>query len=372
MTIPHLDILSSPDFAIRRIGIGSWVKATPDERKLYEMDWCDKLAFNGGQFESYPGVGDGYLGRLLPFTEYCESHPEYYAMNKKGVREKPERERHTMLCLSNPEVLSESIRRIEEIFVSGTHENYAHIFHNGIGISPPDGSPYCYCPQCEQESQNLEYPKYVYGPQMSEEFFNFASKIAEAFPDKWIATMAYALREMSPQGVSLLPNMTVFYAPISCCALHDVSVASCWRRQEFRKILTQWRRQTPIDVTTFVKAGKINTIAIRLWNKAEVGGLIRRGFFWSPAELASAEEVATSSAEPPSGHLRQGRDVASIEEPAAESVRIPTGYDKTTLRSTLRSVANVATSNLRSYSQSPKQSDPLLSTASFRFGSVDG
>jgi hypothetical protein len=245
VTVPHLDVLSRPDFAIRRIGIGSWVKATPEERKHYETDWCDKIAFNGGQFESYPGVGDGYLGRLLPFTEYYDTHPEYYAMNKKGVRGKPERERHTMLCLSNPEVLAESIRRIEEVFASGQHEDYSHISHNGIGISPPDGSPYCYCVQCEQASQKFEYPKYVYGPQMSDEFFSFACKIAEAFPNKWIATMAYALREMPPQGVSLLPNMTVFYAPISCCALHDVSDASCWRRQEFRKLLTQWRRQTP-------------------------------------------------------------------------------------------------------------------------------
>ncbi len=37
-----------------------------------------------------------------------------------------------------------------------------------------------------------------------------------------------------------------------------------------------------IDITDFIEPGKDNTIAIRLWNKAEVGGLFRRGFFWSP------------------------------------------------------------------------------------------
>ena len=81
VTVPHLDVLSRPDFAIRRIGIGSWVKATPEERNLYETDWCDKIGFNGGQFESYPGVGDGYLGRLLPFSEYYETQARFHEGN---------------------------------------------------------------------------------------------------------------------------------------------------------------------------------------------------------------------------------------------------------------------------------------------------
>jgi hypothetical protein len=41
-------------------------------------------------------------------------------------------------------------------------------------------------------------------------------------------------------------------------------------------------RDEPIDVSQFIKPGESNTIAIRLWNKAEVGGLIRRGFLWTP------------------------------------------------------------------------------------------
>ena len=36
-----------------------------------------------------------------------------------------------------------------------------------------------------------------------------------------------------------------------------------------------------VDVTGKVKAGA-NVIAIRVWNNAEIGGLYRRGFLWSP------------------------------------------------------------------------------------------
>jgi len=38
-----------------------------------------------------------------------------------------------------------------------------------------------------------------------------------------------------------------------------------------------------MDVTELVRPGK-NTIAIRVWNDTEIGGLLNRGFFWSPKE----------------------------------------------------------------------------------------
>ena len=37
-----------------------------------------------------------------------------------------------------------------------------------------------------------------------------------------------------------------------------------------------------VDATGKVKSGQ-NVIAIRVWNNADVGGLIRRGFLWSPS-----------------------------------------------------------------------------------------
>ena len=37
-----------------------------------------------------------------------------------------------------------------------------------------------------------------------------------------------------------------------------------------------------LDVTDLIKPGQENTIAIRIRNPSEIGGLWRRGFFWSP------------------------------------------------------------------------------------------
>ncbi len=39
-----------------------------------------------------------------------------------------------------------------------------------------------------------------------------------------------------------------------------------------------------LDVTDLIKPGQKNTVAIRVLNDAEIGGLFRRGFFYSPTE----------------------------------------------------------------------------------------
>jgi hypothetical protein len=248
ITVPDLDVLSRPDFAVRYIGLNpGWVPTTPEEMQTY-AEWRLKVGMSSQLETTYPLVGDGFLGLLLPMAKYYDEHPEYFSMDKKGQRHKATSEYHSMLCLSNPDVLKESLKNIKTAFAEKHYAqgpNPHRISSNGFGVSPPDGSPYCFCEKCDKASQKFEYNHYVYGPQMSEEFYTFARDMAKEFPDKFVATMAYSLREMPPQGVELLPNMTVLYAPISCCAVHPNNHPSCWRRQEFVKMLRQYRRQTP-------------------------------------------------------------------------------------------------------------------------------
>ncbi|NQU09395.1 DUF4838 domain-containing protein [bacterium] len=245
VTVPPLAVESHPDFALRYIGLNpGWVPTTTEELSTYR-DWCFKVGFAPSHVGTYPNVGDGFLGIHLPPKDFWETHPEYYAMDKKGNRHIGEGDVNhtTMLCLSNPDVFTQVLQNLNDAF-AGKRDGH-RIYPNGFGLSPPDGSPYCYCEKCAARSQNFEYPDYVYGPQMSEEFFDFAARLAREFPDKYVATMAYSLRELPPQGVQLLPNMTVYHAPISCCALHPNNHPGCWRRREFVKILAQYRRQTP-------------------------------------------------------------------------------------------------------------------------------
>jgi len=254
INVPDLKIESHPDFPIRYIGLNpGWVPTTPEETKTYG-DWRLKVGMMYKHGTFYPLVGDGFLGILLPPKDYWESHPEYYAMDKKGKRHVPtagDINHTTMLCLSNLDVYTQVLKNLKKAFAEkhylglSHHPNTHRISINGIGISPPDGSPYCYCENCQKASQKFEYNNYVYGNQMSEEYFAFANKLAKGFPDKFVSTMAYSLRELPPQGVKLEPNITVYHAPISCCALHNIKDKHCWRNQEYYKILAEYRRQTP-------------------------------------------------------------------------------------------------------------------------------
>jgi hypothetical protein len=240
VTVPELDVLARPDFAIRTAGTA----------QAYKDDWCTKVGFSAPEV-GYPTAGDGYLAMLLPPAEYAEAHPEYYAMDKGGKRTfnaGKSGEYFTMLCLSNPDVTTASVERVKAAFAAieaGTRRPGGFIGARGVGISPPDGMPFCYCEACLAASQNFRFPGYFPERMMSEEYCGFAVKITQAFPDKFVALSAYSLREVPPQGVVLPPNIAVNVFPISTCVLHSGVDPGCWRRQETMKIAAGWRKLTP-------------------------------------------------------------------------------------------------------------------------------
>jgi hypothetical protein len=247
VTVPDLDVTVRPDFIVRQIWLSGWVPTSKAETAAF-AEWHVKAGFNKESF--YPLAGDGFLALPLSPHQYYEQHPEFFAMDKAGSRKPriPKRtgkfdDRETMLCLSNPAMFAEYVKNLREAF-SGQKKIRA-IETVGVGISPPDGAPFCYCPECVAANQGFDYPSYVAGKTQSEEYFAFCAKVAAEFPDKWVATMAYSNREMPPQGVKLPPNVSVKYAPISCCVLHPNNDPSCWRRQEMMAILKQYVRQTP-------------------------------------------------------------------------------------------------------------------------------
>ena len=247
--IEKLDVESRPDFPLRFISPGgSYGRVTAEERQIYD-DWAHKIGFTprSEAEEFYPMVGDGFLGIHLDPADFWENHPEYYAMNEDGERHIATGDvRHwTMLCLSNTNVFNQVRQNLEHAFAG---ERSGHrLSANGFGISPPDGSPYCFCEPCTLKSQKFFYPAYFSSERrtMSEEYYDFAARLARHFPDKWVSTMAYSLREMPPQGVEIPPNIAVMYCPITACALHPNNHPTCWRRQEYTRMLESWRRRTP-------------------------------------------------------------------------------------------------------------------------------
>jgi hypothetical protein len=247
IAFPETDLDSKPDFALRYISPGGWIPVSAEEWATYE-NWCRKVKYTAwGQNKFYPGVGDGFLGYLLPPKEYLSNNPTLYAMNKSGSREQPMNFNNgVMLSLVNPKTFEFAVQNLKAGFTGTSKSEIMRIVsYNGFGISPPDGSAYDYDPEAVKNNQNFNYPTYIHHPMTSDEFFGFAAKLAREFPDKWVATMAYAGREVPPQGVALPPNVTVMYAPISSCVLHPGNDSACWRRTETISIMRQWCKLTP-------------------------------------------------------------------------------------------------------------------------------
>ena len=254
IAVPELDITSRPDFAIRGIWLSCW-NPTADY-KVYD-DWCTKVGFSGSHI-GYPVAGDGFLAALLPPADYADAHPEYYAVNEQGKRDITSKSPAyaTMLCLSNPDVLTASIENLKAAFAG--QKKLGCVSENGVGISPPDGTPYCYCDKCQAASQNFNYPSYEDKRMMSEEYCAFAAKLARAFPDKFISLSGYSLRELSPQGVTLPSNVAVSIWPITSCVLHAGNDPACWRRQETLRIFEDWRKLTPHVVASSYTPGLLS------------------------------------------------------------------------------------------------------------------
>lgn len=217
----------------------------PPEAKAF-LEWEDKNKYTHGA-GFYPQVGDGFLGYLLPPDEYLASDPTLYSMSKPGSRAQPPKFLNgVMLSLSNPKTFELSVENLKAGFAGTTKSKIKRIISpNGFGISPPDGAAHDYDPAAAKTSHNFNYPNYIDHPQQSEEFFGFAAKLAGAFPDKWVATMAYSGREVPPQGVKIPQNMSVMYAPISSCVLHHGHDPHCWRRTETTRMMQQWCKLTP-------------------------------------------------------------------------------------------------------------------------------
>ncbi|HCN09579.1 MAG TPA: hypothetical protein DIT01_16745 [Lentisphaeria bacterium] len=239
ITVPELDVVSRPDFPVRNVNPSGWVPMPGNERELY-TEWGEKNGFNFHRF--YPQTGDGLIGYLAPPLEYFETNPEFFAMNEQGERYHSEQPRVTMLCLSSPGLYAESVKNLRAAFAG--EKKMLNVDELGFGISPPDGQPFCYCEECRKASLNFRYPRYFKRPFQSEEFFGFAARLAREFPDKFVATMAYVIREMVPQGVDIPENIKVMYTSAACDVLH-ANDSQLWRRRDSLRNLKTWCERSP-------------------------------------------------------------------------------------------------------------------------------
>ncbi|MFA7082554.1 MAG: DUF4838 domain-containing protein [Bacteroidales bacterium] len=130
--------------------------------------------------------------KLLPRGIYFENHPEYFSLiNGKRM--------HDQLCLTNPEVLNIVIESLKKEMAKQPNAKVWSVSQN-------DNFSYCSCDKCRAINEREDSP--------SGALIYFVNKVAKAFPDKTISTLAYQYSRKAPKNIKPDKNVQIMLCTI--------------------------------------------------------------------------------------------------------------------------------------------------------------
>lgn len=193
---------------------------TVHSRLYYEnKGFADKRRVTHEAFPGYvPGYGVHTFNRFVPSSKYYQSHPEYYAL--RDGRRIP-----TQLCLSNAAVLD-----IVKNAVASVLDHHPDL--KVISVSTNDNTQYCQCESC-MAIDDLEESH-------AGSVIDFVNKVAAAFPDMTISTLAYQYTRKAPKNIRPRENILITLASIEC----DRSAPIEEKCQDFADDLIAWGKLT--------------------------------------------------------------------------------------------------------------------------------
>ena len=217
LVIPCMDETVVPAIYCHRIYIE---RIKTDNRPLSKAQWPNyirrrRLDVSNEEIEPEerlskgPGKNCHSTFHFVPPEKYFKEHPEYFSMNRKGVRQaKPVGQ----ICYTNPEVrdivtstLVDCIRRDRKANPTG----YPHIYD----VSHEDNTNFlCLCPECRKVI--AKYNRTPENPECAAdenrhggdtglqlEFINdIAGRVAREYPDVVLRVFAYVSTEEPPNG----------------------------------------------------------------------------------------------------------------------------------------------------------------------------
>ncbi|MDR3141452.1 MAG: DUF4838 domain-containing protein [Tannerellaceae bacterium] len=159
------------------------------------------------------------FNRLLPASQYGESHPEYYAYINGERRPGTA----SQWCLTNPEVFEIVASRIDSLFKTNPGRPI-------ISVSQNDSQTHCFCDACKAIDEYEGSP--------SGTIIRFMNKLAERFPDKEFSTLAYLYSVPPPRHAKPLPNVNIMLCDIDCH--REVPLTENASGQAFVKDMEGW------------------------------------------------------------------------------------------------------------------------------------
>ncbi|MFK5973457.1 MAG: DUF4838 domain-containing protein [Flavobacteriaceae bacterium] len=155
--------------------------------------------------------------KFMPEEKYYKANPEYYAL--RGDKRLP-----TQLCLTNEKVLE-----IVKDSVSAVFKRYPEA--SVISVSQDDNQQYCQCDNCSKIDTEEGSPAGT--------MIYFVNKVAAAFPDKTISTLAYQ-HTRKPPKTKPAENVLITLCSIEC----DRSAPIILKCVDFANDLKAWGKLT--------------------------------------------------------------------------------------------------------------------------------
>lgn len=205
ISIPgHIRDEQKPPFIYREV----YYPATHDAEYL---EWNELQ-----QFDDLWGLWGHSYNKLVPAQTYFKSHPEYYAL-VKGQRQP------TQLCLDNEAVFKIVIDDLKKRMSQNPDAIY-------WSVSPNDDIGYCECDKCKAINDAQGSP--------SGSLIQFVNRVAAAFPDKMITTLAYGYTHRAPKNLRPANNVYIFLSDID--AYRDKPLAEEGSAASFRNDIKAW------------------------------------------------------------------------------------------------------------------------------------
>lgn len=191
----------------------------------------NRWAINGGRHANW-GLWCHSLYNVVSPDLY-DTHPEYFPeIEGERVRPRPD---GTQLCLTNPALphhVTNSLNRLVQIPQTEIPV-WADSLAQYWSISQMDGRGNCTCRKCQVSD--------LYEGSPSGTMLKFVNQIAEHFPHKKIATLAYTYTRKAPLHTKPAPNVV-----IQMCAIEtarqgiNFPIATSNIHAAFRKDLVDW------------------------------------------------------------------------------------------------------------------------------------
>ena len=212
ITVPPMDTTIVPFFRFRQVHyLNGFDRAYSDWHKLHSGD---------DQREEW-GMWVHTFEPLVPSTLHFATHPEYFTL--QGGR----RLATAQLCLSNPDVFNVLTTALRERMA---RQPLAHTW----SVSQNDNLNECRCDSCT--ALNARYGG------SSGTMVAFVNRVARAFPDHTISTLAYNYTRSAPTNIRPDPNVNIMLCSIECNRSKPIGTDP--ENASFKKDIEDWGKLT--------------------------------------------------------------------------------------------------------------------------------